>query len=246
MVIYTRDMRSGLATGKALSVGMGVVLALALLGVGLARGAPPPSKAASGNLPLRLTTQPIDQRCEGRYTTLADVVAKEPDEALVPDSAMANVNNLTFITWCPEPVVVELYDSGVWITIRPNPMKDPAGTFVLTVAENPGVTATTINGDPGIQADPKQDPTGGLPGGVEFVHDGLDIGVYGNGSIKLSDLVDASRSLAAYRWASPNPPVIANGPGDNFALRVIRRVDSHGHRAGRPPELTMGNAHDQI
>src|SRR5438309_1095146 len=109
-------MRSGLKAGRAWSIGMGVVLALALLGVGLARGASPPSKETSGS--LQLTPAPISQRCEGAYTTLADVVAKKPDEALIPDSAMANAQNLTFITWCPEPVVVELYDSGVWITIR--------------------------------------------------------------------------------------------------------------------------------
>jgi hypothetical protein len=197
-------VRSRSNTTRSTFVGLGVAIALVLVGLAAA-GALESRPTRTHALNLQISVPPVEVRCEHAYTSFAGIAAKYPNEALVPNSSLASSQNLTFVTWCPEPATIQVYASGVWITVRPSNMTDPVKTFAQTVAQNAGVTATTINGDPAIQADPSQDPNGNLPGGVEFVHQGIDIGVFGNGKIALADLLIVAKSVASYHELTPSP-----------------------------------------
>lgn len=174
--------------------------------VGLLAAIAPVLLSAHGQRASRSEARPILQvsagalpdRC-GQTTTLDEAVALDPQIAIVPDSSLANVDNLAWIVWCPYPTLVEGFASGVWVVIRPNELQDPASDFAQMAADNPGVDEAKINGNPAVEADPAQDPTGQLAGGVEFVIGGDYVGVYGDGKIALADLIAVAESI-------PPPP----------------------------------------
>jgi hypothetical protein len=132
----------------------------------------------------------------------------------VADAPLANKENMTYAVWCPYPELVEGFDSGVRIVMQPSPFDNPAKTLQAMADANGGEAAgavvRSIQGVPDLEVDAfKEGPDSGVYGGVEFIINDLLIGVYGDGTIKLDDLVTVAKSVST---ALPSPPPASPTP----------------------------------
>lgn len=136
--------------------------------------------------------------CNGQAWTLDRARANVPYRVLEAHTDLANPSNMTHVWRCPDSqlAIALEYAPGVKVSLAPTTLDDPAAAWVALAAQDPGVvTVGTIRGVPGVFTDPAKDATGTAPGGVEFVEDGIQVAVIGNGRIPLDQLREVAESL---------------------------------------------------
>jgi hypothetical protein len=117
-----------------------------------------------------------------------------PFQIVLPNHPLANETTLVRVWRCSDIQVAFEYQSGLVVYLEQNSLDDPAAVWARLAQEYPEYSTGTVSGTPASFAQP--DASGGSVGGVQFVRDGVDIVVNGNGEIPLSDLIQVSESLS--------------------------------------------------
>lgn len=136
--------------------------------------------------------------CNGQAWTLGRARANVPYRVLEAHTDLANPSNMTHVWRCPDSqlAIALEYAPGIEVSLAPTTLDDPEAAWVALAAQDPGVvTVGTIRGVPGVFTDPAKDTSGTAPGGVEFVENGIQVAVIGNGRIPLDQLREVAESL---------------------------------------------------
>jgi len=114
-------------------------------------------------------------------------------QLLYPHTAIAGPSTFAGSWECDDGAIVLVYRSGVKLFEEPNTLSDPVGTWERLPERNPEITTIQLRGTVAAVADPSYGP--GIPGGAEWVEDGLQLIVKGNGSISVELLLDVAESM---------------------------------------------------
>ena len=181
---------------SAVALGLISGVAVIVFGLAMTRG---PSPSGAGRFPSRAIAPP-DAFCGGILTTLDDVRQNAPYPVLLPSGPLANASNVKDVCWDPSPVhgVSMKFTSGIFYEISPNAFADPEGAWKQIIAAYPGAgyALGAVRGYPALLAEPGG--TLNLLGLVEWVENGLQIKVEGNGKIPLAGLEAIAESLSGH------------------------------------------------
>jgi hypothetical protein len=235
-----------------LSLAAVTILAVSVLSAPATTGATAPSRIpVLGDLRPRtplapestITAPPLPGRCgEG---------SAPMDAASVADARLANAASMAYSVWCANPTLVEGFDSGIWIVVRPNEFTDPDLILQELGAENSASQMGFVNGALALELAPFAGASGAVAGSVLFFDDGDFVAVYGHGWTPLSDILAVARSVLLPPSPSPiarlHPrggfdwcPIIRGteplprrdaGGADAAALRFDRALLSNDHPA---------------